>query len=182
MKHALPLQKIAHRICILFFLSCMSYAHIQAQSIIYVDVSASGNNDGTTWSDAYNDMQDALTNASMGDTIWVAQGTYLPTATADRTIYFEIPDGVSVYGGFAGSEIQKDQRDWEDNATILSGDIGTVDDSTDNSYHVVWFDHVTAQTVLDGFTITRGNASDKGFDPHSDGGGIYNDGRNSIDG
>jgi len=182
MKHALPLQKIAQRICILFFLSCMSYAHIQAQSIIYVDVSASGNNDGTTWSDAYNDLQDGLSSANPEDTLWVAAGTYKPTTTTDRAVSFQIPDSVAVYGGFAGSETKIDQRDWENNETILNGDIGVADDSTDNSYHVVWFDHVTAQTILDGFTITRGNASDAGYDPHSDGGGIYNDGTNSTEG
>jgi len=182
MKHVLLLKKVTQQVVTLFFLFCLTYSYAQAQSILYVDISASGNNNGTSWSDAYTDLQDALSVANTKDTIWVATGTYYPTPTADRTISFQIPDSVAVYGGFAGSETQRNQRNWEINETILSGDIGVEDDSTDNSYHVVLFDHVTAQTLLDGFTITRGNASQTGYDPHSDGGGIYNDGTSSSEG
>jgi pectin methylesterase-like acyl-CoA thioesterase len=182
MKDALPFPKILHQAFMFICLLCFSFSQANAQSIIYVDWSASGNNDGTAWSHAYTDLQDALSAANPQDTIWVAAGTYKPAFTSDRTLSFQIPDSVAVYGGFSGTETQRDQRDWENNETILSGDIGIAGDSTDNSYHVVWFNHVTAQTVLDGFTITRGNASDKGYDPHSDGGGIYNDGTNSTDG
>ena len=158
MKTPLPFYKtISFVLFNLILLVCISSSQIQAQNPYYVDASASGSNDGSSWSDAWVDLQDALNNAGMGDTIWVAQGTYLPTATADRTIYFEIPDGVSLYGGFDGSESQLDQRDYENNQTILSGDIGMVDDSTDNSYHVVYFYNASNRTRLNGFVVTGGH-------------------------
>jgi hypothetical protein len=46
---------------------------------------------------------------------------------------------VDVYGGFdpgSGDDTWA-ERDWVNNETILSGDVGTVDVNTDNSYHVV---------------------------------------------
>jgi len=135
----------------------LAFSQANAQSVIYVDVSASGNNDGSSWTDAYVGLQDALSSAGAEDTIWVAQGTYKPTTNTDRTIYFEIPDEVAVYGGFDGTEGQLNQRDIENNQTVLSGDIGTVDDSTDNSYHVVYFRNVSSSTRLDGFIVTGGH-------------------------
>ena len=50
---------------------------------------------------------------------------------------FLLPTGVTVLGGFSGSEINSSDRDFFQNETILSGDIGVSDDSTDNSFHVV---------------------------------------------
>ncbi|MEF8811070.1 MAG: hypothetical protein V5A47_09125, partial [Bacteroidales bacterium] len=136
-----------------------------------MDSEATGDNDGTSWTDAYDSLQTALFNVNTNDTIWVAAGTYKPTNTTNRDTSFVIPDSVAVYGGFSGSEGSLGERDWETNETILSGDIGTVNDSTDNSYHVVYFDNVSDQTVLDGFTIIEGNAD--GAYPEDNGGGIY---------
>ena len=135
----------------------------ELSSIIYVDSGASGANDGTSWTDAYTNLQDALSVPETGVEIWVAAGTYKPTAGADRTISFVLADGVRLYGGFAGGETELDQRDWESNITTLIGDIGIVEDDGDNSYHVVKCGSLTRATVLDGFTITGGNAD--GADP-----------------
>ena len=71
---------------------------VQAGSIIYVDVNAGGNNDGTTWVDAFTDMQDALALVINGDEIWVAQGTYTPGN--DRSATYQLLNGVALYGGF----------------------------------------------------------------------------------
>jgi hypothetical protein len=49
-------------------------------------------------------------------------GTYKHTATADRTISFALKNGVGVYGGFAGTETMRSQRNPATNVTILSGD------------------------------------------------------------
>jgi hypothetical protein len=140
---------------------------------IYVRASASGANNGTSWANAYTDLQAALATAVAADEIWVAAGTYKPTATADRTISFALKNGVGVYGGFAGIETMRSQRNPSINATILSGDTGTVGVATDNSYHVVTSDStVTATGILDGFTVTAGRA-DGASDPTDRGAGVY---------
>src|SRR5512143_979561 len=124
---------------------------------IYVRAAAAGANDGTSWANAYTDLQTALAAAVASDEIWVAAGAYKPTATTDRTISFALKNGVGIYGGFAGGETLRGQRNPEVNVTILSGDIGTPGSAADNSYHVVTTDaSVTSSAVLDGFTITAG--------------------------
>lgn len=140
---------------------------------IYVRSSASGANNGTSWTNAYTELQAALATAVATDEIWVAAATYKPTATADRTISFALKNGVGVYGGFAGTETMRSQRNPSVNVTILSGDIGTVGVATDNSYHVVTSDlTVTATGILDGFTVTAGRADGAG-DPTDRGGAVY---------
>jgi predicted outer membrane repeat protein len=134
---------------------------------IYVDSSATGGNDGTTWANAYSSLGDALDAAASGDEIWVAQGTYRPTTGTDRTASFSIKAGVSLYGGFSGDETSRDERDWGTNTTILSGDIGVASNTSDNSYHVVV---VSNGSTIDGFTIRDGNAN--GDSTNSQGGGI----------
>src|SRR5262249_8071375 len=145
------------------------------------NANATGANNGTSWANAYTDLQSALSDASCKQ-IWVAKGTYQPTSTTDRTISFAIPRGVSLYGGFAGTESQVNPRS-ATNATILSGDIGTVGVVADNSYHVVRLDGTSAAgtitpttNVIDGFTITGGNADSAVPGPDSRGGGLYCDG------
>ena len=133
--------------------------------IIYVKADATGANNGTSWADAYTNLQTALTVANSGDEIWVAAGTY-------RGASFQLKNGVALYGGFAGGETARDQRDWETNVTILSGDIGTLGDNSDNSYHVVTGSGTDATAVLDGFTVTGGNAN--GGYLNDRGGGMYN--------
>ena len=120
----------------------------------------------TSWDDAC-DLVDALSLVQSGDQIWVAVGTYYPTDGTDRNLSFSLVSGVAIYGGFEGTETALEQRDWETNSTILSGDIGTPGNIDDNSKHVVTGAGVDAATILDGFTITAGNATD------FDGGGMY---------
>jgi hypothetical protein len=68
-----------------------------AQGPIYVDQNASGNNNGTTWNDAYLDLQDALSVAADGDEIWVATGVYTPGLIQSDT--FTLTGGIALYGG-----------------------------------------------------------------------------------
>jgi hypothetical protein len=154
----------------------ISFAARQSEAgavAIFVDSTASGADNGTSWTDAYTSLQAALAAAVAGNEIWVAAGTYKPTTTADRTISFALKNGVGVYGGFAGTETLLSQRNPAANVTILSGDIGTEGVTTDNSYHVVTSDStVTATGILDGFTVTAGRA-DGGADPTDRGGGVY---------
>lgn len=154
------------------------FDQVNAQRTVYVDLNATGSNDGTSWENAYVDLQGALGNAESLDTIWVAQGTYKPAAGYDRTVSFQIPDSVVVYGGFDGTESTLTDRNYTDNPTILSGDIGIQDNSTDNSYNVVYFNSVSNQTGIDGFTIMKGQTGDyvmgSAFSDTIAGGGILN--------
>jgi predicted outer membrane repeat protein len=158
-----------------------------AASVIYVDADAVGANDGTSWTDAFTDLQDGLNAAGPGDEIWVAEGVYTPTNAADRSATFQLKDGVALYGGFVATETVRTQRDWETHVTVLSGDLdgndvtdanGVVTDTADivgdNAYHVVTGSGVTETARLDGFTITAGKA-DGGY-PDGLGGGMHNDG------
>lgn len=143
---------------------------------IYVDVNASGNNDGTTWADGYTNLQDAIDAAgSNNKTVWVAKGTYKPTTllTANNTdvrrVTFLINNPVKIYGGFLGNETSLEPRDSKLNVTILSGDLNGDDsaiitdiDATrqDNAYHVVSVKgNFTDGGFIDGFTITGGNSN-----------------------
>jgi predicted outer membrane repeat protein len=140
--------------------------------IHYVKWDATGTNNGFSWANAYTSLQSALTVASSGDEIWVAAGTYKPTIDTDRTSSFSLKNGVAIYGGFAGTETLHTQRDPALHITILSGDIGAENDTSDNSYHVVIGDGTQNTTILDGFTIMAGNAN--GLTPNDQGGGMYN--------
>ncbi|HEX5840091.1 MAG TPA: hypothetical protein VFY26_19800, partial [Anaerolineales bacterium] len=79
-------------------------------TIRYVKWDAAGANDGTSWTNGFTDLQLALAAASSGDEIWVATGVYKPTSGTDRSVSFVLKNGVAVYGGFAGTEILRDQR------------------------------------------------------------------------
>ena len=145
----------------------------------YVKWNAGGANTGASWTDAYTDLQSAL-GASPCTEVWVAAGTYKPTTGADRTITFQLKNGVALYGGFAGTEGNRADRNPVLHVTILSGDLLGNDNSNvqydeptraDNSYHVV-----TGATgaTLDGFTVTAGNANVDTW-PIALGGGMFND-------
>ena len=142
-----------------------------ASRIIFVRANAGGSNDGSSWENAFMDLQDALAAARSGDTIWVAGGTYTPGDSQDST--FSLKNHVEIYGGFAGTETSLSQRDVETNVTILSGEIGDSELITDNVYHVVTASQTTNTTVLDGFTISGGNASGSSSGNRDDGGGMF---------
>ncbi len=132
---------------------------------IYVDANATGANNGSSWANAYNYLQDALDVATSGYEIWVAQGTYRPDrdtnhpgGTNDRTATFQLINNVAIYGGFPSGGGQWASRDPNIYETILSGDIGVANDINDNSYNVVTGSGTDSAAVLDGFTITAGNA------------------------
>ncbi|MCP4441151.1 MAG: T9SS type A sorting domain-containing protein [Aureispira sp.] len=144
----------------------------------YVNGNASGANDGSSWTDAFSNLKSATDLAVSGDKIWVAAGTYTPTGGSDRTAAFDIASGVAIYGGFAGTETMLSQRDWSANPTILSGDLGTQGDASDNSYNVVRMQNADAKTTLDGLVIEHGNANGTLY-PYNRGGGLSNNGMNS---
>jgi predicted outer membrane repeat protein len=142
--------------------------------VVYVQPSPTSPSDGKSWASAFSTLQDALFAARSGSEIWVAAGVYTPGS--ERGSSFVMRKGVAIYGGFNGAETSRGQRDWEHNVTILSGDIGTQGDNSDNCYHVI---KGADNAALDGFTITDGNANGTDSDPLEVGdsyygGGMYN--------
>ncbi len=125
-------------------------------SVIYVDVNATGANNGSSWTNAYTDLQTALSIAFINDEIWVATGLYKPTTTLDRDISFVMKNGVNVYGGFAGTETNINQRNISANPTTLSGDIGQLGDNSDNTRKIVRIENFTTNFIMDGFRIVSG--------------------------
>jgi len=130
---------------------------------LHVDIDATGTNTGQDWTNAFTDLQTALClaeNIATVQEIWVAEGTYYPTGTGDIIVSFNLIDNVNIYGGFTGTELTLAERDWDNHPTILSGDINTPGDNTDNSYHVVKSFGVDGH--LDGFIITGGHSMGAG--------------------
>lgn len=136
----------------------------KSPGVHYVDKDATGANNGTSWADAYTDLQDALAAAQPGDHIWVAEGTYLPGTSASST--FLIEKDIKLYGGFTGTETNLLQRDWATYPTILSGDVNGNDvvdnfttnrsDNVNNILHLT--SDVTNALILDGFIVQGGHA------------------------
>ncbi len=147
-------------------MACLA-ATLNAQTT-YVDINATGSNDGSSWSNAYTDLTTALANTSDGE-IWVATGTYLPgQGAADSSSTFRISNAIDLYGGFVGTESNISERDIAANPTTLSGDISGDDveddfdnNKADNVQHVMVVDSMLAAPVtIDGFNITGGHTSD----------------------
>ena len=154
---------------------CLLIATSSAYSAptVYVDKTAGGANDGTSWADAYIDLKDALNSISSGE-IWVAAGSYKPGATRADT--FQLKNNIAIYGGFVGTETLRDERDYNVHETILNGDLLDDDyyrfvnshavwsNAGDNSHHIVTGSGVDATAVLDGFVIAHGYAWPNGFE------------------
>jgi len=141
---------------------CYGYAcKHPAQTRYYVRSSATGANNGTSWDDAFTSLQGALDAAAvqgMPAELWVAAGTYTPNrGSGSRTDTFTLFDGLSMYGGFLGTETGRSQRQPHVNMTVLSGDLNSNDapgfvNYGENSYHVVTANNsgYDAPTVIDG--------------------------------
>ncbi len=107
-----------------------------ATSTIYVNQNATGTGDGSSWTNAAPTITDGLSAAHMGDQVWVEAGTYAENVT--------VPDGVALYGGFAGGETSLSQRNVRANVTTISDSAGAA----------VYMNTSMAAAIVDGFTIT----------------------------
>lgn len=140
---------------------------------------------GLSWALAFPNLDSALSTAQPGDEIWIAQGIYKPTDNTDRNARFVLPSGVGVFGGFAGMESTRAERNWDTHPTVLSGDIGAAGDSTDNSYCLVYAAATDSNTLIDGLIIERANANNTQnntdyYRPTLSGAGVYLDGDGGL--
>lgn len=141
-------------------------------AVHFVNHSATGLNDGSSWTNAYTDLVDALSAAVPGDEVWVAAGVYTPASSDERTtkfdgsdacIFYGLPSpcnstlqrtrtfkieaGIKLLGGFSGTETTAAQRVLDATATKLSGDLNQNDDPTDPTTRS---DNVAQTVVIDG--------------------------------
>ncbi len=141
--------------------------------------SAVGN--GSDWSGQAMDLPTALNTTSCHQ-VWIKTGTYKPTTSNNRDVSFTVLPGVVVMGGFAGIELNPNERNVAANPVVLSGDIGTINDMTDNSYHVIFLDgsqgtKIFPSTVIADLEIRDGYSSESFFDfPNNSGAGLFCDG------
>ncbi|BCY27518.1 T9SS type A sorting domain-containing protein [Flavobacterium okayamense] len=140
--------------------------NFRTKGTVYVNANASGDNTGSNWGNAFTSLQNALSVINANDEIWIASGTYNPS-TSDRNSSFNIQkSNLRIYGGFAGTETNINQRNFSLNNTILSGDLLGNDNTIldfvnttrdDNSYNIVLIN--ANDIVLDGLTIANGHAN-----------------------
>lgn len=157
------------KLYVLFLLSVLLGFNANAQTIKYVK--AGGTGDGSSWTSASGDLQAMINASATGGQVWVAAGTYKPNRRAnaletitlnDRYNSFVLKKDVSVFGGFSGNEITKENRNFTTNASILSGNLGNEAIDTDNAYHVVIAAGDLGTAALNGFTLTKGYTSGTG--------------------
>lgn len=117
--------------------------------ILYVKVGGTGA--GTSWADAMGDLQTAIDAPGVAQ-VWVAEGTYPRAATS-----LKMKNDVAIYGGFPADDDDAgmDERNWEAYPTILDGNNAGI--VINNEFHFA--SPLTASAILDGFTITKGNAA-----------------------
>ena len=189
------------------------YQYLPASRIRYVKPTATGTGDGSSWENASADLQKMIDeladNNPQNQTgeVWVAAGTYTPQSQlisgTGYSASFRMRDGISVYGGFDGTEKsklgrQKGTMPWDfTKETILqaayyNGDLTWTNNKwtlTSDSRHVVWFAPMSGQsaftnvTTLDGVTIQGGYAQGgTGMDDFMTdrGAGVYMDGANAY--
>lgn len=194
-------------------INAYEFETVPASRIRYVKTDGSDSNDGQSWDKAYASVQKAINDLALSQPgvpgeVWVAAGTYQPTELINGTgtpASFRMYDGISLYGGFAGSETTKSERarkgenpmPWQfTNETILRGSTynGTNTwNPTDNKWsltsastHVVWFAPLPNQadfqntTVMEGFTIEGGQAKTSEANNYEGdkGAGVYMQGAN----
>lgn len=146
---------------------------------VFVDASATGANDGSSWANAFTDLNTAVLSAPANEELWIAAGTYSPGNTPASHIMMTYD--LKLYGGFNGTETALSQRDYQANQTILTGDVNGDDvagdfvtNRADNNLHLIWLDAaITNNTVIDGLILQNGTTADvNGSGNDRRGGGI----------
>ncbi|MFC5282494.1 choice-of-anchor Q domain-containing protein [Pedobacter alpinus] len=161
-----------------------------ANGIVYVKTASTGTGDGSSWANATGDLQQAIQQTTAK--VYVAAGIYMPNYTPNdltlqtpknRDNSFVLKNNIKIYGGFSATmpEANPSLRDTSASSTnksILSGDFDGDDvdifaHNAENAKHVVYAEGNVGTALLNGFTISGGNA-----DASSSGGGIFLSGSN----
>lgn len=133
----------------LLFLS-LSLGVFANATVYYVSPSGNGTS-GLSWANAYQTIQPALTDAAIGDEIWVAQGTYIIQSVETQLV---MKGGVNVYGGFVGNESSKDARNTNPELTIISHK-----STVDAEFRLLFSTDLNDPATWDGFTFDGNSAS-----------------------
>ena len=170
----MPVVKLL-KLILLFVIS----THTSFAVIRYVTPAGAGLQNGGSWANAApgTSLQAIINASAPGDQVWVSCGTYFTTNTANRAISFAMRNGVSIYGGFAGTESLLSQRALSCGpCSILSGEIGSAS-VADNSFHVLSNPvGINNTAIIDGFIIQGANDNRAPTISDGLGGGIYNNG------
>jgi predicted outer membrane repeat protein len=142
----------------LLFFGLLSISTGYAQTIRYVKPDGSG--DGSSWASASANLQAIINASAAGDQVWVAAGTFRPGGNnnTDRLVSFNMKEGVAMYGSFVGTESALSERPASvisaQPSTILSGELGAVDNLTDNINNIFVNNNLSNTAILDGFVIS----------------------------
>lgn len=136
------MKNLAFVFVFLCVLSCVA----KSTDTLYVSAQAQASGDGQSWTTAFATIDEALSSVGDDEEIWVARGTY--SAPQDG---WSFRNGTRMYGGFNGTEVVREERDWYRKPTILSGK---------NTSRVMTFSECDSSARFDGFTVqeTNGNA------------------------
>ncbi len=140
-----------------FLIIMIGWASADAQ--IFVKQNAAGANNGTSWANAFTNLQSALDAVTPGNEIWIAAGNYIPVGATPQQSQFWLLKPAKLYGGFAGNETTLSQRNWELNPTILNGDksgndvAGNFTNRIDNAHHILIIDAPNGENLIDAFIM-----------------------------
>ena len=166
-------------LCLLFMVySCID---LTAQGRIYIDATATGAGDGSSWSNAFVSFADAMVASERGDTLWLKEGTYIaPNKTSIADTSFYMPHDLVILGGFDGTEARPTDRD-PDKYSVLSGDQNQDDidrnfaqNKEDNNLHVLYVPpFITDASIFNQITFSGGfTQDDTGTGDDRRGGGV----------
>lgn len=127
----------------------------------FVDIDASGTENGRSWTNAFTSIQDAIDSIENGGMIWIASGLYSP-ATVGNDPVVHLKEGIEIYGGFEGDETMLNERNITSNPVTLDGN--------NASYHTII---ASSRCIIDGLNIIAGSAS--GTTPDDNGGGLFSE-------
>ncbi|MCA9440892.1 MAG: DUF1565 domain-containing protein, partial [Candidatus Omnitrophica bacterium] len=129
---------VPRRFILPFLLSPLIVTQPTRAETLYV-FKEQANNPNITWATGYNTISKAVLASSSGDEIWVVEGVYNESIS--------MTTGISIFGGFKGDEIERDDRDWESNATIV--------DATGINRSVLT---ASSECRIDGLTLKNGRS------------------------